>query len=104
MGGEVGVIMKEYVKIDTNGRPIDRELLDENEKIPEGFVLSWQYQEDKTWWSPIHIDGIWVENLTDEKITERLQEIKEQKNKPSDEEMNAIAIMELAEMTMLGGK
>lgn len=53
------------------------------------FVPKWDFEKED-----------WVEGLTPEEVATREEEIENMNNKISGEEMNAIAIMELAQIIM----
>ncbi len=46
----------------------------------------------------------WEEGMSPEEVAEKETEIDQEQNKPSDDEMNAIAIMELTELILGGGE
>lgn len=97
--------MKEYVKVDANGLPIDNQILRDDE-VTEGFYPSWQQQEDKIWWKPKYDFTLnkWVESITEEEKNQipQSKEPTEMEILKAENEMNAMAIMDLAKI-VLGG-
>lgn len=56
------------------------------------FEPRWDFKQEK-----------WVEGLSDEEVQQREQERLEQENKPSETDVLAMAIMDLAELILNGG-
>lgn len=57
------------------------------------FEPKWDFEQEK-----------WVEGLSNEEVEQRLKEIELQQNKPSESDMLALAIMELGQLIINGGK
>lgn len=90
-----------YAKVDDGGTIIEYYSFDDESLVPDNHFKLWV---DRIFYQPKwdFSRNDWVETLSQEEIEKYKAEVEKQKAQPSTEEMNSMAIMELAEM-ILGG-
>jgi hypothetical protein len=98
-------VLKQYIKVDENGFYLEPVFFNDEDEIPECFVEP--YEPNEVFYKPRWDGEKWVESLSQEEIDDlknsqpqpqlTLEKLKEEN------ELNAMAIMELTQL-LLGGE
>lgn len=97
----------EVFKVDQDGKVVDNLLMleEEIEENDDPFLIPFGWSDKQLYMAVFDFDSNeWVEGMSDQEIAEIQFQVEKENSRMSIDEMNAIAIMELATIVLEGGK